>query len=328
MDHAHHHTHDVSQLVIDPVLLTTRRGMWAIRWSFFGLLATALLQLAVVFRSGSVALLADTIHNFGDAATAFPLWIAFTIARWRPNDRYPYGYGRVEDVAGVAIVLIILLSAGVAAYESVVRLIHPRVVGSIGAVMAASVIGFLGNEAVADLRIRVGREIGSAALVADGHHARTDGLTSLAVLLGAAGVWLGFPAADPLIGLMISAVILRIGWQSARSVFARLLDGVDPGLVDEIRHAASHAAGVRAVTDVRVRWLGHRLHAEVNLAVAGELSVAEGHALGLEARHEILHHVPHLSEVTVHVDPEDASGEIHHRVVGHAHEGWTAHSHR
>jgi cation diffusion facilitator family transporter len=291
------------------------------------LIGTALFQVIVVYLSGSVALFADTIHNFGDAATAIPLWIAFTLARRGPNKRFTYGYGRVEDLAGVAIVLTILFSALVAGYESIDRLLHPRTPGYLWALIGASVVGFLGNEAVALFRIKVGKEIGSAALIADGYHARVDGLTSLAVLFGALGVWLGFPLADPIVGLLITVAIFRIVWQSGRSVFTRLLDGVDPGVIDEITHATKHTPGVREVAEVRVRWLGHRLHAEVNIAVNPELSVEKGHEIAKEARHQLLHHLRYLSNATIHVDPVTASGEEHHRISKHEHDDSSVHSH-
>lgn len=319
----HRHTHGVP----DGILATTARGLWALKWSFAGLAVTALLQLVIVWLSGSVALLADTVHNFADAATAIPLWIAFTLARLKPTPRFPYGYGRVEDLAGVVIVLTILCSAVVAGYESVDRLLHPRQVDHLWAVAVASIIGFVGNEAVAVFRIRVGREIGSAALVADGHHARVDGWTSLAVLAGAAGVWFGVPLADPLVGLGITLAILRIVWESGRTVFIRLLDGVEPQVIDEIRHAAQHVPGVRQVTEVRPRWIGHRLHAEVNISVSSALSVADGHAIAKELHHQLLHHITYLASATVHVDPEGESGERHHRITAHAHDGLPVHSH-
>jgi cation diffusion facilitator family transporter len=172
------------------------------------------------------------------------------------------------------------------------------------AVIVASVIGFAGNEMVAIFRIRVGKQINSAALVADGYHARVDGLTSLGVLFGAVAVWLGYPIADPIVGLLIVIVILRIVWESGKAVITRLVDGVDPEVIDEISQAAKQAQGVDNVTDVRVRWSGHRLHAEVNLAVRGEMSVAEVHVIALEARHQLLHHLPYLENVVVHVDRE------------------------
>jgi cation diffusion facilitator family transporter len=289
--------------VIDPSITTTRRGIWAVSWSFAGLMATAMLQVLVVVLSDSVALLADTIHNFGDAATAIPLYIAFAFARLRPNERYSYGYGRVEDLAGAAIVLIILFSAIVAGYESVERLLHPRPVGYLGAVAAASLIGFVGNEAVAVFRIRVGKEIGSAALVADGYHARVDGLTSLAVLLGALGVWAGYPLADPIVGLGITVAILNIVRQSAAAVFTRMLDGVEPGVLEDIRHAAAHVPGVQGVPTARARWIGHRLHAEVTLAIAPDLSVAQGRQIALEVHQSLRAHISYLGNATIAVEP-------------------------
>jgi cation diffusion facilitator family transporter len=323
-DHGEHgHTHGA----VDPTIATSERGIWAVKWSFIGLLATALLQLAVVLLSGSVALLSDTIHNFGDAATAIPLGIAFALTRLGSSRRFTFGYGRVEDLAGVIVVLIILFSAVVAGYQAVERLIHPQPIGMLWAVAMAALVGFAGNEAVAVFRIRVGRQIGSAALVADGYHARTDGWTSLAVLAGAVGVWLGYPLADPIVGLLIAAAILVIVWQAGKAVFTRMLDGVEPEAVEEIRHAACEVDGVEDVSEVRARWLGHRLHAEVNVAVEPELSVAEGHAIAREVNHRLLHQLSYLSGAVIHVDPLQEAGEDHHRIASHSHDGLPTHSH-
>src|SRR5499425_2474249 len=312
MSHPHHphaHTHGT----VDPTMVTTHRGLWAVKWSFIGLCATALIQVVIVWMSGSVALLADTIHNFGDAATALPLWIAFKLTRRPPSPRFTYGLGRAEDLAGVVIVGLILCSAMVASYESLSRLFNPQPIAYLGAVMGAALLGFLGNEAVARLRIKVGQEIGSAALVADGYHARVDGWTSLAVLVGTAGAWLGYPIVDAMIGLVITVAILRIVWESGATIFTRLLDGVDPSVLADITHAIRHLPEVQEVTQVRVRWVGHRLHAELNIAVSPQLSVTQGHAIAAEVRHQLLHHVRHLANAVIHVDPLDASGEEHHR---------------
>jgi len=298
-----------------------------VKWSFVALFVTALLQLGVVLLSGSVALLSDTIHNFGDAATALPLWIAFALTRLGSSRRFPFGYGRVEDSAGVMVVLIILFSALVAGYQAIERLINPQPVGFLGALAAAAIVGFIGNEAVAVFRIRVGRQIGSAALIADGYHARTDGWTSLAVLAGAIGVWLGYPLADPIVGLLIAAAILGIVWQSGKMVFTRLLDGVDPEVIEEIRRVSSHVEGVEDVSEVRARWLGHRLRAEVNVAVDPELSVAEGHAIAREVNHRLMHELRYLDMAVVHIDPVQEAGEEHHRVDAHSHDGLPNHSH-
>jgi cation diffusion facilitator family transporter len=292
--------------------LGSREGIRVVKWSLLGLFATALFQAAIYLLSGSAALLADTIHNVGDAATALPLWAAFKLVRLEPSRRFTYGYGRVEDLAGLFIVLIILISALAAGYNAILRLLDPRPILHLWAVAAAALVGFVGNEAVAVLRIRAGRRIGSAALVADGHHARVDGMTSLAVLCGAVGVWLGYPLADPVAGLVITVFIFVIAWESGRSVFTRLLDGVSPGLIEEIRNAASLSDGVEAVTEVRARWLGHVLHAELSVAVPPGLSVAEGHDKAKEVRRRLLERVGHLYDATVHVDPVGASGEEHH----------------
>ncbi|MGH7354069.1 MAG: cation diffusion facilitator family transporter [Candidatus Rokuibacteriota bacterium] len=313
--------------MVDPLLATTARGLSALTWSFVVLLATALLQAVVVALSGSVALLADTIHNFSDAATAIPLGIAFVLVRRGATRRFTYGLGRVEDLAGLAIVVTIAASAVVAAYETIRRLLHPQPVELLWAVMLASIVGFVGNEGVASFRIRVGRQIGSAALIADGYHARVDGWTSLAVLGGAVGVWAGYSWADPVVGLLISVAIFVVVWQSARSILERMLDGADPEIIRTIAHAASHVARVEEVTDARARWIGHRLHADVNVTVPGGLSVTEGHEVAKEVRHQLLHHLPHLGSVMVHVDPDGQGGERHHTIGQHSHNGLPTHTH-
>lgn len=294
----HGHTHGV----IDATIATTDRGIWAIKWSFVILAITAALQIVVVAISGSVALLADTIHNIGDATTAIPLWIAFILARRRPTQTFTYGYGRVEDIAGILIVLIILFSAVVAGYVAIDRLIHPQLITQIGWVAIAGIIGFLGNEIVAVFRIRVGREINSAALIADGYHARTDGLTSLAVVLGAVGVWLGFALADPIIGLIITVAIFGIVWQSARSVLTRMLDGVEPSVIAELLHAAEHVPGIDRVADLKARWVGHKLHADVTIAVDDKLPLAKANMISAALQTELFAHLPSLAVANVRFD--------------------------
>jgi cation diffusion facilitator family transporter len=326
----HHHDHEEhghTHGAVDPSIATSERGIFAVKWSFVGLFATALVQIIVVFLSGSVGLLSDTIHNFGDAATAVPLWIAFALTRLGASRRFPFGFGRFEDLAGVIVVLIILFSAIVAGYEAIHRLLNPQPVGYLWAVMVASIVGFVGNETVAIFRIKIGREIGSAALVADGYHARTDGWTSLAVLFGAIGVWSGYPLADPIVGLLISAAILVIVWQSGKAVFTRLLDGVNPEVIEEIRHVTAHVPKVKDVSEVRTRWVGHRLHAEVNVAVTPNLTVAEGHAIATEVNHQLMHQLSYLGMAVIHVDPIQEAGEEHHRITAHAHDGLPVHSH-
>jgi cation diffusion facilitator family transporter len=301
-DGGHGHTHGV----IDPSIASTEKGLWAVKWSFVILAITAALQFLAVLATGSVALLADMIHNVADATTAIPLWIAFKLAQRKPTATFTYGYGRVEDLAGIAIVLIILFSAIVAGYESITRIFHPQPITLLKWVALAGLIGFIGNEAVAVFRIRVGREINSAALIADGYHARTDGLTSLAVVAGAIGVWLGFPLADPIIGLLITIAIFGIVWQSAKAVLTRMLDGVDPAMISEISHAAEHVSGIKKVLDVKARWLGHKLHSDVAILVDGNLSVVEADKIGTSLKREMMAHIPTLSVVNVRVHGSDA----------------------
>lgn len=319
-DGPHGHTHGV----IDATIATTERGIWAIKWSFVILAITAALQVLVVLASGSVALLADTIHNVADATTAVPLWIAFVLARRKPTSTFTYGYGRVEDLAGISIVLIILLSALLAGYQAIDRIFHPQPITLVLWVAIAGVIGFVGNEAVAVFRIRVGREINSAALIADGYHARTDGLTSLAVVVGAIGVGLGFPLADPIVGLIITIAIFGIVWQSARSVLTRMLDGVEPGTVDEIVHAAEHVSGIKKVLDVRARWLGHQLHADVAILVDDKLTVAEADRIRESLKQELFAHLPALSVANVRVH---SSGPASATERPHAHASRTTEPH-
>lgn len=310
------HNHGHHQAALDPNLATDR-GMWALKISLVGLLVTAVFQVFVVAISGSVALLADTIHNFSDALTAIPLGLAFWLSRRARNKRYTYGYGRAEDIAGVIIVLMIAFSAGEAIYQSILRIINPEPISNLGWVAAAAVIGFLGNELVAVFRIRVGKEIGSAALVADGYHARTDGFTSLAVLAGAVGVWLGFPLLDPIVGLGIGAAILGIVWKSAQDMWHRLMDAVDPEIHEDFRHTASHVPGVLDVHNTALRWLGHRLYGEMHITVNCQQTTLQSHLIAEEVRHRLFHELPALVEVIVHTDPCECDETIEYHPTRH-----------
>ncbi|MFE9097524.1 cation diffusion facilitator family transporter [Streptomyces sp. NPDC007264] len=301
------HSHETADK-LDSALESSARGMRALWVSLAVLGATALAQAVVVVISGSVALLGDTVHNAADALTAVPLGIAFVLGRRAATRRFTYGYGRAEDLAGIVIVLTIAASASFTAWSAVERLLDPRPVQHLPAVAAAAVVGFAGNEWVARHRIRVGRAIGSAALVADGLHARTDGFTSLAVLVGAGGAALGWNAADPLVGLAITAAILLVLRDAAREVFRRVLDAVDPALVDRAERALREVPGVREVGELRLRWIGHRLRAEVAVVVDGEVSVRRAHDIAVDAEHALMHAVPRLTAALVHADPAPAPG--------------------
>jgi len=317
--HAHGGSHSHTHGVVDASLTTSERGIWAIKWSFVILAITAVLQMAVVIASHSVALLADTIHNIGDATTAIPLWIAFIVARRKPSRTFTYGLGKVEDFAGLVIVLIILFSALVAGYEAINRFFHPQPIGLLGWEAAAGVTGFLGNEIVAVFRIRVGREMNSAALMADGYHARVDGLTSLAVVLGALGVYLGFPLADPIVGLLITLAIFGIVWQSSKAVLMRMLDGVAPNIIDEIHQAAKHVPGVSRVPEVKARWMGHRLHADVSIALPGNSTIADGAQIAEAVRGELFEHLPALADAHIRLADAEEGAHDHSKPHSHAH---------
>jgi cation diffusion facilitator family transporter len=290
-------------------------GMRALWISLAVLGATAAIQAAVTVASGSVALLGDTLHNAADALTAVPLGVAFVLGGRPPTRRYPYGYGRAEDLAGIVIVALILASSALAAYEAVNRLLHPERVSNLIAVAAAALVGFAGNELVARYRIRVGRRIGSAALVADGLHARTDGFTSLAVLLGAGGVALGWNWADPVVGLAITGAILTVLWQAAREIGRRLMDAVDPALTDEAERTLRATPGVLGIGLVKLRWVGHQLWAECEIEVSGDASAVEAHQVTVEAEHRLRHALPRLSAALVHADPQSTEGADPHQLL-------------
>lgn len=312
------HSHGHQQAALDPNLATDR-GMWALKISFAGLMVTAIFQVVIVIISGSVALLADTIHNFSDALTAIPLGLAFWLSRRARNKRYTYGYGRAEDIAGVVIVLMIAYSAFEAIRHAILRFITPEPVTNLGWVAAAAIIGFIGNELVAIFRIRAGKEIGSAALIADGYHARTDGFTSLAVLAGAIGVWLGYPILDPLIGLGIGIAILGIVWKSAQDMWHRIMDAVDPEIYAEFKHVASHVDGVIGIHGAAIRWVGHRLWGEMRVTVDCNLTVLQGHLITEEVRHALFHEFPALVEVIVHAAPCECDVAVEYHPTAHHH---------
>jgi cation diffusion facilitator family transporter len=310
------HTHDSANSV-DDALEGNWQGVRAVRVSFAVLLVTAGLQALVVALSGSVALFSDALHNGADALTAVPLWLAFRLGNRPPNRRFTYGFGKVEDVAGLVIVLVVAASAGVAIYSATERLIHPEKVTHLAIVVVAGFLGVLGNEVVAQYRTRVGRRIGSAALEADGEHARADGIASFLVVIGALGVACGFDWADPAVGLLIAAVILLILVRTSVSIGQRILDAVDPNVIEQITRAVAAVDGVEEVSEVQARWIGHRLFAQVRLSVDGSLSITEAHGVAEVSLHRLLHDVPKMSDAIVHVDPAGSTTDAHRLTAHH-----------
>jgi len=307
IQHTFAHSHDIQDKV-DDVMETNERGFWATKWALVSLAITTAIQIVIVWFSGSTALFADTIHNLGDGANSIPLLIAFALQRRGRTRRFTYGYGRTEDLAGVIIVALIAVSAAVAGYESIRKIIDPQPISHLWWVVVAAFVGFIGNEAVAILQIRTGRQIGSAALVADGQHARIDGFTSLAVLVGVAGVALGIPILDPVIGLLITATIVFILKDAGTSVFRRLLDGIEPEILAGIEHAPLHVPGVQGVHEARARWLGHKVQADLHITVAATLTVAESHDIVDRVQTALAEHVPAFGGAVIHVCP--AAGDL------------------
>jgi cation diffusion facilitator family transporter len=308
------HSHEPADQV-DAVMEASKEGMRTL-WISLGVLGvTALIQAVVVAVSGSVALLGDALHNAADALTAVPLGVAFVLGRRPPTRRYTYGYGRAEDLAGIAIVLTIAASSALAAYAAINRLMHPHHVSDLVVVAAAALTGFAGNELVARYRIRTGRKIGSAALVADGLHARTDGFTSLAVLIGAGGVALGWDWADPVVGLLITVAILAVLRQAAREIYRRLMDAVDPALVGQAEQALQATAGVLDTGQVRMRWIGHQIRAECEVIVDPAITAVQAHQVAVAAEHALLHAIPRLAAALVHADPQPDGGADPHQIL-------------
>ena len=296
------HAHDAVD-AIQTAEESTRDGIRTAWIGLAGMMTTALLQIIIVWLSGSIALLADTIHNLGHAATTIPLIMAFRIGRRAPTKSHPYGYRRAEDLVGLFITVVIVASIVLIVIESVDALINPRSLTNLGWVFAAGIIGFLGNEIVAEYRIRTGRRIGSAALIAEGQHARADGFTSLAVIAGVVGVWLGFPGADAIAGLLIAVAIAGILVNSLVIIVRRLMDGVEPEIIDRMSEAARGVPGIADVGEVRARWVGHRMEGDAAVTADAGLSLADADGLARSVEEAVRGRVRNLDRVLVQVRP-------------------------
>jgi cation diffusion facilitator family transporter len=312
-EHGHGHEHGK----VEADLYGNRAGLRAVQISTAGMLLVAAIQFATAWIGGSAGLFADALHNFGDVFTTIALWIAFVISNRAANQRYTYGYYRAEDLAGIFIVLVIIASAVASAVESIQKLTSGNIPTQLYLSMAAALIGVAGNELLAQYKISVGKRINSVSLIADGHHSRIDGLTSLAAFIGLVGVKLGFPKADPIAGIVITIVIFTVVLSTSRSVIQRLLDAVDPRVVPTIITTAKAVQGVQAITDVRARWVGHTLHIVMNIEVDAELTLSKAHAIAEEVRHRLFHDIKGVSEVVIHTDPSSANGDHHQETAHH-----------
>jgi cation diffusion facilitator family transporter len=325
-DHDHNHSehdeksHGHEHGKVDADLYGNREGLRAVQISTAGMLLVSIIQFAIAWIGGSAGLFADALHNFGDVFTTIALWIAFVISNRAANQRYTYGYYRSEDLAGIFIVLVIIASATASAVESVQKLTSGNIPTQIYLSMAAALVGVAGNELLAQYKISVGKRINSVSLIADGHHSRIDGLTSLAAFIGLVGVKLGFPKADPIAGIVITIVIVTVVFSTSRSVLQRLLDAVDPHVVPSIITISTAVPGVEQVTDERARWVGHTLHVVMTIEVDAELTLSNAHAIAEEVRHQLFHEINGISEVLIHTDPSSASGDYHQELAHHIQE--------
>lgn len=311
--HTLHHDHGHQPNV--ELLRSGAKGIRATKISLLGLGITAAVQAIIFWFSGSVALLSDTIHNVTDALTAIPLWIAFAVGMKPPTRRYTYGFNRAEDGAGLIIVLAIGATAAFVIWESVERLFEPRLIDHIPWVIAAGIIGALGNELVARYRIRVGRQINSQALIADGQHARTDAYTSLAVVAAGFGAVFGVEWVDPVAGLVVAVAILWLLMKTGREMIRRLLDAVDPELVDEARSTIEDVPGVISLAGLQVRWHGHQLQIAASVCVDPNLSVKEGHHIAHEVEHGLHHSFDSPVVAIIHIEPHEQHDS--HDAVAH-----------
>ena len=291
--HRHSHAHPA---VTDDALAVLARSTAV-------LALVAAVELAVAVSSGSAAVLADGLHNLGDVSTTVALAIAFLLSRRAPTRRFPYGYHRTEDLAGLVVLLLVLASAVASAVTSVEHLVHRGPLQHPAVALASALFGFIGNEGVARYKSVSGRRLRSVSLEADGQHSRVDGLASLGAAAGVVASWAGASVLDPVAGLLISVVIAMVAWDTARTVTPRLIDEADGSLLTLIEEVAATTPGVVAVGTVRARWTGRRVRAELVLAVDPTETVSRAHALGEEVRHRLFHRVEALGEVIVHLDP-------------------------
>lgn len=320
-DHGHGHgEHGHEHGRVDADLYGNKAGLRAVQLSTLGMFLVAAIQFTIAGIGGSAGLFADALHNLGDVFTTVALWIAFVLSSRAANQRYTYGYYRSEDLAGIFIVLVIIASAVAGAVESIQKLTSGNIPTQIYLSMAAALVGVIGNEAMAQYKISVGKRINSVPLVADGQHSRIDGLTSLAALIGLIFVRFGLPIADPIAGIVITLVIVTVVYSTSRSVLQRLLDAVDARVVPSIIKTASAVPGVEDVTDVRARWVGHTMHIVMNIEVDAELTLAKAHAIAEEVRHRLFHSIPGVSEVVIHTDPSHESGDYHQTMAHHMQE--------
>ncbi|TME10975.1 MAG: cation transporter [Chloroflexi bacterium] len=266
--------------------------------------AAAAIEFAASASGRSAGVLADALHNAGDVLTTLVLLAAFAVARRPATRRFTSGFGRVEDVATLVIILIIVFTAAAAAFESLGRLLSSEgySISRIGPSLLAAAIGVVANLGVSEYKIRVGRRIRSLALEADGIHSRLDALVSAGAFAGLGLAWMGIAIADPLTGLAITIAIVYILAGTVGRLVLRMMDAVDPDLIDQIASAARSVKGVLGVHDVRARWVGRELVAMMHIDCAPNASLIQAHDIAQAVQQEVELQVPAV-HLDVHMDP-------------------------
>jgi cation diffusion facilitator family transporter len=274
-----------------------RQANRAVAVSAVGLALTGLVELAIALVSGSVALLGDALHNLSDVSTSALVFVGFRASRKVPTERYPYGYERAEDLAGIGVALVIWGSAVVAGFESVTKLVRHGGTGHLGWGIAAAAIGIAGNQLVARYKLVVGRRIRSATMVADAKHSWLDALSSAGAMLGLIGVALGWGWADAVAGIAVTGFICHVGWEVTADIAHRLLDGVDPEIITTAETAAAAVPGVMHA-HARARWTGRTLRVEVEGFLDPDTPLAAADQIGRGVASALAPQIPDMHSFT------------------------------
>jgi cation diffusion facilitator family transporter len=274
-----------------------RQANRAVAVSAIGLAVTGLIELAIALVSGSVALLGDALHNLSDVSTSALVFVGFRASRKLPTERYPYGYERAEDLAGIGVALVIWGSAAVAGFESVTKLLRHGGTGHLGWGIAAAAVGIAGNQLVARYKLTVGRRIRSATMVADAKHSWLDALSSAGAMLGLIGVALGWGWADAVAGIAVTGFICHVGWEVTADIGHRLLDGVDPEVITTAETVAATVPGVTHA-HARARWTGRTLRVEVEGFLDPHTPLAAADQIGRSVAAALAPEIPEMHSFT------------------------------
>jgi cation diffusion facilitator family transporter len=274
-----------------------RQANRALGVSAVGLTLTGVIELLIAILTGSVGLLGDALHNLSDVSTSALVFLGFQASKKAPTDRYPYGYERAEDLAGVGIAIVIWASAVFAGVESVRKLIDHGHTSHIGIGMIGALLGIIGNQVVARYKLIVGRRINSATLVADAKHSWLDALSSAGALAGLVAVAFGLRWGDPVAGLAVTAFIAHVGWEVTSDVLHRLMDGIDPDILTAAEAAASEVPGVHHV-HAQARWTGRTLRVELEGWVDSRLTVSQADEIGRVVASRVGHALPEARSLT------------------------------